>query len=183
MAKQQKIVIKNLPSDYTISELEAIGQEFVDHIIKRTREGRGENMKKWSGKAGRYSDSYKNSLDFKIAGKSKSGPVNLSLTGDMLSMLEVLSVSKKKIVIGYPGSDSELNGKVEGNRIGSYGGSPDSSKARDFLAIGDKDKKEVLKNYPINDVEERKERAALMNKLIKESKTFQDQLIEEFEED
>jgi hypothetical protein len=183
MAKQQKIVI-DLPNDYTLQELSAIGQDFIDHIIKRTSKGLGEDSKSWKGQAAKYSEAYKKSLNFKIGGKSKSGPVNLELSGDMLSMLEVLNVKrgrKTQLVIGYEAGDSELNGKVEGNRIGSYGGSPKPSKARDFLAIGEKDKNDVLKNYPIDDKQERRERAKLINRLVKEGKTYQQQALEEDE--
>jgi hypothetical protein len=179
-----QFVIKDLPSDYSLSELKAIGQDFIDHIIKRTQEGKGVNSKKWKGsQANKYSESYKKSLEFNIGGKNKNGPVNLELSGDMLSMLEVVDVKKGKIVIGYDGSDSKLTGKVEGNRIGSYGGDPNPKKARDFLEIGRDDKKEVLKNYPIDDKQERLERTRLMNQLIRESKTYQDIAIENAEED
>lgn len=182
MAKQQKFEIKNLPSDYSISELRAIGQDFIDHIIKRTQAGKGVNGNKWKGsQANKYSDSYKKSLDFKIAGKSKTGPVNLELSGDMLSMLEVLEVKKGKVVIGYE-AGADVNGKVEGNRIGSYGRDPNPKKARDFLEIGTRDRKEVLGNYPVDDRQERLERARLINRLIKEGKTYQAESINTDEE-
>jgi hypothetical protein len=181
MAKQQKIEIANLSKEYSTEELNAIGQDFIDYIIKRTQDGKGVNGNKWKGsKANEYSKAYRNSLDFKIGGKGST--VNLELSGDMLSMLEVLSVKKGKIVIGYE-DDDKLNGKVEGNRIGSYGRDPNPKKARDFLEIGSKDRSQILSKYPVNDEEKRQERASIMNALIAEGRTYQARLIEDMAEE
>ncbi|MGV8130655.1 MAG: hypothetical protein ACP5N7_00970 [Candidatus Pacearchaeota archaeon] len=175
MAKQQKVPIKNLPKEYSPEDLSAIGQDIIDYIIKRTKKGRGVDNQPWKGsEANRYSNQYKESLDFKIAGKSKN-KVDLELSGDMLSMLDVLEIKKGKIVIGYPSGDKNLNGKVEGNRIGSYGRDPNPKKARDFLEVSNQEIEKILKKYPIENEEKRSKRTQMINKLIEEGKTYKAQ--------
>lgn len=101
----------------------------IEHIYERTtEEGRDKNGKKFPS----YSASYIKSLDFANAGKSSK--VDLQLSGDMLASMQLLKTRPGELVIGYKAGD-ELNGRVEGNRLGSYGGDPDPKKARDFLGI------------------------------------------------
>lgn len=83
---------------------EAIAQAIIDKIIARTESGKG--MKFSSSGAGRevelhspYSDAYVKSLEFKAAGK-KRNDINMTLTGDMLASLDVLSTVGNKIKIG-----------------------------------------------------------------------------------
>jgi hypothetical protein len=141
----QKIKL-NIPKSYTPIERKAIAQEVIEFIIARTKQGKDKNNKTFSG----YSDQYKKSLDYKIAGKPKSGrPVDLTLSGEMLNSIELLNDSKGSLVIGFDKSDTELNDKVEGNRLGTYGSTtPIRGKKRDFLGITQEDLKKILKNYP-----------------------------------
>ena len=45
-----------------------------------------------------------------------------------------------------------INGKVEGNVLGTYGqDSPISGKSRDFLGIKKEDLKTILSNFPVDD--------------------------------
>lgn len=145
MADQQKITIQ-VDNRYSDSELRAIGTDIIDHIVDRTRNN---NLDKDNRPLRAYSEEYKNSLEFNIAGKSASD-VNLTLTGEMLDSLEVLRVRKGAIEIGY--RSGSINDKVEGNRIGSYGQpNGDPRKARDFLGIHPTDLSGILKSYPIGD--------------------------------
>ena len=157
MAKWQKISIE-IPKKYSPVERQAIAQDVIDFIIKRTRDGKDKNNKAFPGK---YSKEYISSADYKIAGKPKSGkPIDLSLTREMLNELSFLSDKPGKIEVGYDKSDDALNGKVEGNRLGTYGqSSPIPGKARDFLGITQKDLQTILKNYPLSDRQKSKENA------------------------
>jgi hypothetical protein len=137
-----KTVIK-IKNDFDEKTLQLIGEDIVNFIIDRTRKkGLDKNNDPLPAP---YSNDYAKSLDFKIAGKSKN-KVDLTLTGEMLDLLNVINVSSDKIEIGYE-EDDEFIGKVEGNIKGSYGGSPRKSLARDFLGIHEDDLKKILKRY------------------------------------
>lgn len=142
MAKQQKVVIP-IPGGYTPPEREAIALEVVQFIRERSKKGRDKDNKTMPG----YSDVYKKSLSFKVAGKSSK--VDLTLSGDMLAALDVLKTSGRGLTIGYEPGDS-INGRVEGNRLGSYGGKPNARRARDFLGISKEDLSKILRRYPPN---------------------------------
>ena len=133
MAKWQKIKIK-IRKDLGPAQRIAVGREIIEHIKQRTAQGKAIDGKKWKGSAGVYSKSYKESDDFKIAGKSNK--VNLDLSSEMMNSINVLSHSRGEVNIGYNKGDKELNGKVEGNRLGTYGNkSSIRGKKRDFLGI------------------------------------------------
>lgn len=154
MAKQQKVTIA-IPEVYGPAERQAIGQAIVDFIVLRTRE---QNLDKNGRSLGRYSDSYAASLDFKIAGKRK-GTVDLTLSGEMMDALELLNTRQPgQVVIGYSRGD-KINGKVEGNRLGTYGNRKKVAKARDFLGITETAKRAILANFPIRQREESRQLA------------------------
>ena len=152
MTKQQKVPIK-IPKEYSKDEREAIALDIVEFIRERTRE---KGLDKDNKKMPKYSKGYEKSLDFRVAGKSKK--VDLTLTGDMLDLLDVIKTAKGKIEVGYQESDP-INGKVEGNRLGTYGNKTPTGKARDFLGIAPKDLDAILKKYPLDDARERITRA------------------------
>jgi hypothetical protein len=102
-----------------------------------------------------YSKSYKESLDFKIGGKS-SKP-NLTLSGDMLDSIELISQRSGNLLIGFE-NGTEENAKAEGNIKGTYGQKKPTGKARDFLGITQKDLNAILDKYPLKDSEERTQR-------------------------
>jgi hypothetical protein len=141
MAKQQKTLIK-IPSGYNKSNREAIAQDIVQWIQDRTEMGvndSGRNFKAYS-------------KDYAKEKGVKPSDVNLRESGDMMNNLQVLRVGYESIDIGYQSGDP-INDKVEGNRIGSYGGAENPSKARDFLGITQKDLNSILKNYPMSEDE------------------------------
>jgi hypothetical protein len=134
-AKQQKVVIP-IPEDLSRQQRELLAGEIVEHIRERSESGtgvrargRGFSLYDFPG----YSESYKASLDFRIAGKS-SGSIDLTLSGDMLAAMDALRVSKSSITVGFE-AGTEENARAEGNQIGSYGGSPNPRKARRFLGL------------------------------------------------
>lgn len=114
----------------------------IERIVERTQQGKDKYGKPWRGKAGEYSKAYKDSLDFKVAGKTSK--VDLQLSGDMLAAIEALDVTRRSITIGFePGSDE--NAKADGNIRGTYGQSkPIPGKARDFLGITERELAKIV---------------------------------------
>lgn len=155
MAKQQKTKIE-IPKQYKPRERLAIAQEIIDFIIERTQSGYDKDGKRFVG----YSKSYRKSLDFKNAGKTSL--VNLTSSEEMLGSLDLLTEKSGEITLGYDKSDKDLNGKVEGNRLGTYGNKKSVTKGRDFLGISQTALNNILKKYPINDRERRMERAEIV---------------------
>jgi len=148
----------NVPKKLSPIQREALAQEVIDFVINRSKSGLDKNNKPFPG----YSDAYVKSLNFKIAGKSK-GKVNLTLSQEMLQSLSLISHKPGELLIGYDKSDNELNGKVEGNVLGTYGrSSPIRGKARDFMGISKKDLETILDKVASKDDAEQilKERAA-----------------------
>lgn len=131
---QQKVTIR-LRKDLGSAQRRAVGLNIIQHIRKRTSEGKDKTGKPWTGKAGEYSKSYQKSLDFKIA-KRKGGPVNLELSSEMMNSIKIIDHKKGEITIGFDGRNKKLNAKAEGNILGTYGqDSPIRGKKRDFLGI------------------------------------------------
>jgi hypothetical protein len=116
-----------LPKTFKPKDRVKIAEVIIDHIITRSVSGIDKNNKKFP----EYSDSY--------AEKKNVGPgdVDLVLSGEMLESIQLLSHKSGEIIIGFDKSDEELNGKAEGNILGSYGRQPNKNKARDFLGMPD----------------------------------------------
>jgi hypothetical protein len=142
MAKWQRVRIK-IPKEYGPAERKAIAIEVLDFIRQRTKKkSEDKDGNKFQG----YSSEYKKSLDFKNAGKSSK--VNLTLSGEMLAEMDLISHKNGSLLLGFDRFDQDLNGKVEGNRLGTYGNKKKVTKGRDFLGIQNKDLKKVLKKFP-----------------------------------
>jgi hypothetical protein len=167
-AKQQKLEIE-IPEGYSASERRAIADELIDVMIDQAKSGRGialeepgiaDRRKRFPG----YSETYVNSLDFNIAGKSK-GSVDLTLSGDMLGAIQLLDHEDGKLIIGFePGSE---NDRAEGNILGTYGqDTPNPSKARNFLGVTRGELKQVLAQFPVDDPFKAKGAAVTLEDLI-----------------
>lgn len=139
-AKWRRIRI-DVPDWLSPSDREQLADDIIETIRRRTDSGRDKDGNKFPG----YSKSYVKSLDFKIAGKSK-GDVNLQLSGDMMASLELLSHRRGSIMIGFENGTPE-NDRADGNITGSYGGSPNPRKARDFLGIESDELESLLSFY------------------------------------
>jgi hypothetical protein len=152
-AKWQRIKVDLSGYDLTIDEKNEVADLIIERIVDRTQQGKDKDGRRFSG----YSQSYKDSLDFKIAGKSP-GKVDLQLSGDMLAALAVLDKNKRStstpfeegskkrtVIIGFE-PDSEENAKADGNIRGTYGQSkPIPGKARDFLGITDRELDNIIR--------------------------------------
>ena len=115
-----------------------IADDVLKFILRRTETGKDKNNKKFK----KYSEAYSESLDFKIAGKSRSH-VDLQLSGDMLTDLRVLNTKVIGfITIGFdPGTDE--NDKAAWQRNNLQPGFP----KRDFLGIAQVDLQRILLRY------------------------------------
>lgn len=132
MAKWQRVRI-DVPKDLKPSERKAVAQEIIDFIRERTQSGIDKNGKQFKG--------YKKDYAKK---KGRNFPVDLTFTEEMLSKLDLISHKNGSLLIGYDKNDKDLNGKVEGNRLGTYGQKRPVQKPRDFLGITQKQLKRIL---------------------------------------
>lgn len=143
----KNIVSENIdiPKTYNAMERRLIANDIIQYVRKRTKSGRGEGNQKWKGAAGKYSPSYQKSLDYKL--KPSKGVVDLTLSGDMLTAIELRQSKKGQIQIGIPFSAQEWD-RAKGNILGSYGRAPNRNKARPFLKLSKGEVKKILSKYP-----------------------------------
>jgi len=123
MSEPQKKKRINIPDNFDATARELIGQKIVDRVLERTAEGLDINGNKFKS----YSDGYANSLEFKIAGKSKND-VNLRLTGDTLDSLSVLEHGPGYILVGYNEGTAE-------NDKAFWSEAQDKEVKRNFLGV------------------------------------------------
>ena len=113
-AKWQKFVVI-LPKTIRGSEEKlALGEDIIKYIRDRTRGAKDNSGKNFP----KYSKSYLNSFAYKVS--HKTGRVNLTQTGDMLQDIEVLSVARDKLTIGFQ-NGTESNDKADGHITGWQG--------------------------------------------------------------
>jgi hypothetical protein len=122
-----------LPKTINPTQRKKIAEVIISHIIDRSIAGYDKNNKKFPNYTKKYAE---------IKGVDVSD-VDLLLSAEMLESIKLLSDKSGEITIGFDKSDQELNGKAEGNILGSYGREPNKKKARDFLGI-DSDELDVL---------------------------------------
>jgi hypothetical protein len=128
---------------YNQRERKAIAQDVIDFMIDRTLKGK----KSGGGSFPSYSKAYMKSDEFKRSGKGRK--VNLKLSFDMLSSMELVKEESGKITVGYKKGNAE-EGKAEGNIRGTYGkSSPIAGKARDFLQMNKTEEKKITGLYPL----------------------------------
>jgi hypothetical protein len=126
---------------YSPEEREAIAVKVIDQIVKRTQSGKDKNGEPFAP----YSGEYRRSQNFKIAGKGSK--VDLTLSGDMLDSIRVLTNQPGKVTIGFERGTTE-NGKADGNIRGTYGQSASVGPKRDFLGITKEELRGILNEFP-----------------------------------
>jgi hypothetical protein len=131
-----------IPEGYAPSDREAIASDIRQYIIDRTATGvgvKGEGRRARLYDFPEYTPAYRN---FKGPGN-----VNLRLSSEMLDAMEVLSVGRDSVLIGYE-NGTEQNDKAEGNITGSYGKpKPNPRKARNFLGMTTTELESILAAY------------------------------------
>lgn len=136
--KWQKIKVDLSGYGLTSDEKDEVADLIVERIVNRTQQGKDKDGQKFTS----YSKAYKESLDFKVAGKSNL--VDLQLSGDMLAALSILDKTSRSVTIGFE-RGSEENAKADGNIRGTYGKpKPIPGKARDFLGISERELKRIV---------------------------------------
>lgn len=119
----------DIPEELSLSQREEAAQAMVDQIVNNAVEGKGvkgDSDKFTRAKFPAYSKAYE--------AKKGQKNVDLTLSGEMLSALKVISTKKGSVLLGFD-NGSEANAKAEGNILGSYGREPNSKKARNFLGL------------------------------------------------
>ncbi len=120
----------------------ALAFEVINFIHERTAAGQNVYGRRWAGKAGKYTKAYAKEKGF-------SSPVDLELTGNMLSKMTYFKSKSPsgRITIGFrKGTKDER--KAEGNIQGTYGQpSPIRGKARPFLDILKKDLAVIVDDF------------------------------------
>jgi hypothetical protein len=121
-----------------------IADALLTHIVGRTMAGLDRDNNKFA----KYTKKYANEKGVGVS------DVDLLLSGEMLSELQVLKVDANGVEIGYKGS-KDLIGKVEGNILGTYGQpEPIPGKARDFLGILPDDVEVIIDSYIDEDLKD-----------------------------
>jgi hypothetical protein len=117
----------------------AIAQATIDYMVDRVqKENLGLGRKPWS--ADKYSESYSKSLAFKAAGKSK-GDVNLTLSGDMLSLIDLVEERGSRIKIAVdPGQIDRAYGAQTGYK--GHPVIPEGVYKREFFGVTEKEMSE-----------------------------------------
>ena len=167
MAKWQRVRIP-IPKGIGPDARQAIGEEMVERMVERAKSRRGvEAQGDGTFKHKIFPKYTKEYAKWKGVGRSN---VDLTLSKEMLDSLDVISHKSGSILIGMPRGDSELNGKTEGNRLGSYGGSPDPSKARDFMGLPKTAMAEILRSVSKEDDKLKGKAAEFVRSLSEEQK-------------
>lgn len=144
--KRPKVTLNKIEQEIDLEELfgvdlsedeslkEAIGQVMLDKMLERVGEGKGIGGVKLKSP---YSKVYTETLEFKAAGKSRS-KVNMSLTGDMLSAINIVSTDGNKIVLGIEDDQVE---KAYNHQVG------DTVPKRPFFGFTKEELKDIKKKF------------------------------------
>lgn len=113
---EQRIDLGELFGTNSLPEsfLNRVGQEIIDRMIDRIKDGNSVHGKGFKS----YDEDYIDSDEFKAYGKSRNN-VNMRLTGDMLNLIDIKAVEGTTIVIGW--NDQESNDKAHGHMTGFQG--------------------------------------------------------------
>lgn len=138
MAEPRQAFTVRVPLDFDQETRDLVADDILQFILRRTERG----LDKDNAPFKKYSTSYSESLDFKIAGKSKNH-VDLQLSGDMLTELQILNTSVTGfITIGFE-AGTEENDRAAWQRNNLKPGFP----KRDFLGIADEDLAKIISPY------------------------------------
>ena len=131
------------------------GKLCIDKILERTNSGKDKDGEGFTG----YSTAYKKSLKFKIY--DKTNKVNLKLTGQMQSDIDVIKVEATSVTIGFVNREEELKA------LGHINGANDLP-IRNFWGISQEEQYEIFKGV-IKDIASEIDTAELIDE---EGRTF-----------
>ena len=138
---------------------EAIAQAIIDRITERTQGGDGLRFSR-NGSAtpvtlkSPYSKTYSETIEFKAAGKS-TRKVNMTLTGDMLASVDVMSVGGNTIRFGI--TDATQVAKAYNHIVG------DTVPARPWFGISKSELEDIVSGFrsEINEIKRGSERVTV----------------------
>lgn len=139
--KETQLTLK-VPEHFDAEMRAGVAEKVMEFIIDRSKKGYNVNGRDWSGKAGEYTEAYA-----KRKGVSEGGPVDLSLSHDMLDGMQYFSSlsPRGQVTVGYK-KGTKLEQQAEGNILGTYGqADPIPGKARPFLDILKKDLEKIVR--------------------------------------
>lgn len=159
MAEVPQLFTFRVPIEFDEQTRVDIANDVIDFILRRTSRGLDKNNRKFA----RYSESYIESQEFRIAGKSKN-QVDLELSGDMLTALQIINTTTAGfITIGY--QSGEENDKAAWQRNNTR---PDFPK-RDFLGIADKDLNTIIQRYRGSTNQQLRQQREIRNRVAEEA--------------
>lgn len=132
MAEPQLKRRLTIPRDFSSQERRTLATLVIQFIQDRTQKGKDINNSSFPG----YSESYKDSKEFELAGKTNR--VNLSQTGDTIASIELLSEGPGYITIGYLAGSFENDKAVWLQRS-------DNGVSRKFLGLTDEDLNKLIR--------------------------------------
>lgn len=135
-----------IPKGFSPADRISIARDIIEAIQTRaTSQNKGFNPS--TGRDKRFPSYSKDYAEKK--GVSRSD-VDLIASADMFNDMKVLNNTSDSVTIGFD-RGTKSNDKAEGNQKGSYGGRPDSSKARPFLGIQKNTLDRILDKYERKD--------------------------------
>lgn len=138
---QQKITI-TVPRSFNSTQRIQVADLALERIRERSSQGKRIDGKAFKG----YSDSYKQSKDFEIAGKSRT--VNLRLSGEMMLDIELLGHGTGFVVLGFE-SGSFSNDKASFAVNSTVKG----AKKRPFLGLNGSELEEIINQVKRDETE------------------------------
>lgn len=126
----------SLPQNLNSSQREAIGLDIIEFIVDRTKNGLDINNQPFAP----YKKSYKETFEYKI-GHGANSTVNLTLTGELLGTINIISHGVGFVKLGF--NDKQAEKKAEwiqsptGQKFGKQ--SP-----RKFFGISEKDLNKII---------------------------------------
>jgi hypothetical protein len=149
------------------------GRRLVNEIEKNTLRGRDKNDKSMTANTP-YSKAYKESLEFKVHGKTSR--VNMRLSGQMLASMAVTSTDATSVTIGFLSKEQEKKARRHINGVGKL-------PVRDFFGLPKKDQirifKTVVRDFNLEEEAQTLEGAleALGGEITIEGETVSDDLL------
>ena len=134
----------NLPQNLNNLQREAIALDVIQFIIDRTKSGVDINNEPFAD----YKQSYKDTFEYKI-GHGGNADVNLTLTGEMLGTITLLSHGVGYIKLGFSDAEAAKKAKWISSPTGQKAG---KQKPRKFFGITDKDLNKIINRHKNNDV-------------------------------
>lgn len=137
-----------VPDSFSFKQ--AVGQAIIDRIRERTTSNldrKGKRFKNYKEPTKANPEPYSESIQFRAAGKSVNDP-NLTLTGDMLAFMDIVSTDRSTITIGF--ADRLEQKKAHGHILGSK---PGPAVKRDFFGLPKDEYKDIARGFNLPDPE------------------------------